>query len=146
MKVESGRAKKLTGYLDVSLQKLRGIYDTFVQQGTVITHLKQKETSLSLKDSNFLATTVLPVGNLMDKPLEINPNQPIAYNHILLIKEIAEIAPCGSIHDLGLTDLIIMLLSLPSTRILFLTTMLKHSRSYKIKSIYLPHGPTTFSS
>lgn len=49
---EDKRVKKLSGKLDMGLQKLPEIHDAFLNCGTGIAQLEQQLSALSLKPSN----------------------------------------------------------------------------------------------
>ena len=55
-------------------------------------------------DPAYADELVLLVGNLTDKPLVVDPRVPIAFIHLLAVDDIAGLAPCGSLRDLGLPD------------------------------------------
>lgn len=45
--------------------------------------------------------------NIKGKPLNFETKQLIAFIHLLLVEDIARLAPCGSLQDMGLQDPVI---------------------------------------
>lgn len=55
-------------------------------------------------DPAYADELVLRVGNLTGKPLVVDPRVPIAFIRLLSVNDIAGLAPCGSLCDLGLPN------------------------------------------